>query len=387
MLKKTAIFLFISLPLFSMSSEEYRLQQLQEFNLFKTQTNKEFKTYKEAQNKAFKDFKREIGAIWAKPIMSTKKSWVTYEKDKKTRAKIDFDKQLITLQTISTSKDKAEKQLKKVLTKVVTIDTKTLQETDPLEVRLSKLKKSYKIKDVKVKNEPILSTVVFEKKPTNKVLEKYINKNISKAKISAKTSPKIKNSVIYSVKVKLPKNSMIKRSKIYLAEIKKQAKRQDIPMDLIFAVMHTESSFNPRATSHIPAYGLMQIVPRTAGIDAYSYLYKQKKLVSSSYLYNSTNNITMGSAYLHILYYKYLKKIKDPISRLYCTIAAYNTGAGNIAWAFTRTYNMNKAAPFINAMTPKEVYAKLLKDLKFEEPKHYLQNVSARMSAYKKLYG
>jgi membrane-bound lytic murein transglycosylase C len=130
----------------------------------------------------------------------------------------------------------------------------------------------------------------------------------------------------------------------------------------------------------------MQIVPRTAGIDTYKYLYHKKRLVSGSYLYNSKNNITMGSAYLHILYYRYLKHIKNPVSRLYCTIAAYNTGAGNIAWAFTRKYNMKKAAPHINKLTPKQVYNKLLKDLRYDEPKHYLKRVSSRMVAYNKIY-
>ena len=387
MIKQVVILAFLSIPLFSMSPEEYRLQQLQEFNLFKTQTNQDFQSYKEAQNKAFEEFKREISANWAKPILSTQKSWVAYDNNKKTRTKVDFDKQIITLETINSSKELATKKLKKALLKVVSIDTKTLQETDPLEVKLSKLKESYNIVDEKVKNEPILSTVIFNEKPTTKVLQKYVDTEIQKVKLKAKPSPKINNAMVYSLSIKLPKDTMVKRSKIYLKEIKKQAKRQEIPSDLIFAIMHSESSFNPRATSHIPAYGLMQIVPKTAGIDAYNYLYKKKKLVSSSYLYNSTNNITMGSAYLHILYYKYLKKIKNPTSRLYCTIAAYNTGAGNIAWAFTKAYNMNKAAPLINAMTPKEVYSKLLKDLKFEEPKHYLKKVSARMSAYKKLYG
>lgn len=90
----------------------------------------------------------------------------------------------------------------------------------------------------------------------------------------------------------------------------------------------------------------------------------------------------MGSAYLHILYYRYLKDIKDPTSRLYCTIVAYNTRAGNIAWAFTKTYNMKQAAPLINKKTPQEVYNKLLKDLRFDEPKHYLKRVTSRMGSY-----
>ena len=103
----------------------------------------------------------------------------------------------------------------------------------------------------------------------------------------------------------------------------------------------------------------------------------------------------MGSAYLHILYYMYLKKIKNPDSRLYCTIAAYNTGAGNIAFAFNRhknltrkqKYRVGNAADDINDLSPQEVYDRLLKDLKYDEPKHYLKKVSKRMSAYHKVYG
>ena len=70
-----------------------------------------------------------------------------------------------------------------------------------------------------------------------------------------------------------------------------------IPQELIYAIMESESSFNPMARSNIPAYGLMQIVPRSAGIDAYNFLYKEKKLLSSRYLYNPSNNIKMGTAY------------------------------------------------------------------------------------------
>ena len=120
--------------------------------------------------------------------------------------------------------------------------------------------------------------------------------------------------------------------------------------------------------------------------DSYRLLHKKDGMPSATYLYNGKNNIEMGSAYLYILYYRYLKKIKDPQSRLYCAIAAYNTGAGNIAWAFTKTHNMNKAAPKINALSSDEVYEKLLKDLKYDEPKHYLKRVTKRMKVYKVAY-
>ena len=102
----------------------------------------------------------------------------------------------------------------------------------------------------------------------------------------------------------------------------------------------------------------------------------------------------MGSSYLHILYYHYLKKIENPESRLYCSIAAYNTGSGNIAYAFNRYKSLTKkemyrikfAARDINALTPDQVYDRLMKDLRWDEQKNYLKNVKKRMSAYKKAY-
>jgi len=394
MIKRFIIASSIATSLFALTASEYKAQQMQnfktqqsEFNKYKSNVQKEFQDYKTAQEKAFNDYKKEVGAFWEEPKLSTKKTWVAYTKDKKTRTNVDFENETIVVQTIAKSPKEAKKKLRIALAKVVTVNTKTVQKNDPLEVKLAKVPKPFNVVDKPVKAEPILSTVVFKKPPTKEKIIKYVKSKVQDKKIKSVKSTKIEHARVYSVVVKLPKNAMVKRSKLYLKEVKKQAKRQDLPVPLIFAIMHSESSFNPRARSNIPAYGLMQIVPRTAGIDTYRYLYKKKKLVSGSYLYDSTNNITMGSAYLHILYYRYLRKIKDPDSRLYCTIAAYNTGAGNIAWAFTRSYNMNKAAPIINKLTPDEVYAKLLKDLKYDEPKHYLKKVSRRMSSYHKVYG
>ena len=387
MIKHTILAISLITSLFAAETSNFQKQQMQGFNDYKKSQEDAFNDYKKAQMKAFNDYKKEIGAVWEEPKLSTKKSWVSYSEDKKTRADVDFSKEVIIVETVANSPEEAKRNLQVALAKTVTIDTKTVQETDPLEKKLSKIKKPDGIVDAKVNKQPILSTVVFNSTPTKKSVKTYVYKNITTDKMTIKKSNKIKHAKVYSVAVKLPKDTMIKRSKVYYDEVKLNAKKQELPLPLVFAIMHSESSFNPRARSHVPAYGLMQIVPKTAGRDTYKFLYKKDKLVSGNYLYNSTNNIKMGSAYLHILYYRYLKKIKNPDSRLYCTIAAYNTGAGNIAYAFTRTYNMNKAAPLINAMTPKQVYNKLMKDLRFDEPKHYLKKVSSRMAAYHKVYG
>ena len=153
-------------------------------------------------------------------------------------------------------------------------------------------------------------------------------------------------------------------------------------LPIVFAVVESESYFNPMAKSPIPAYGLMQIVPASAGKDATAYLFGKAKILAPSYLYNGNNNIEIGSAYLHILYFNYLDGITDPVSRLYCTIAAYNTGAGNVARAFVGSTNISKATAKINTMSPKEVYARLRKHLPHDETRQYVKNVSVRMQKY-----
>lgn len=393
MFKKSLIIVSLSVSLFAMNAAEFKKQQMQGFNqqktdfkAYKQKQESEFRAYQKAQQKAFQEYKKEVGAFWKEPKLSTKKTWVAYTKDKKTRTNVDFSKETITVETIATSKEDAKQKLKLALAKAVTVDTKTVQETDPLQVKLDKIKKPSSVVSKKVKAEPILSVVVFNKRPTKKSVKNYVNKHVKNNAMKVKKSIVGSLKHVYSIKIQMPKNSIVKRSRLYYEDIKKHSLKQNIPVPLIYAIMHTESCFNPRARSHIPAYGLMQIVPRTAGIDTYKYLYNKKRLVSGSYLYNSKNNITMGTAYLHILYYRYLRHIKNPQSRLYCTIAAYNTGAGNIAWAFTRKYNMKKAAPLINKLTPKQVYDKLLRDLRYDEPKHYLKRVSSRMLAYNKIY-
>ena len=128
------------------------------------------------------------------------------------------------------------------------------------------------------------------------------------------------------------------------------------------------------------------VVPRSAGLDASALVYGKQKMLSSSFLFDSENNIQMGTSYVYILFYRYLKKIKNYESRLYCTIAAYNTGAGNIARTFIGNTNINRASKTINKMSPGEVYRKLIRNLPHEETRRYLKNVSTRMKAFDSLY-
>lgn len=203
-----------------------------------------------------------------------------------------------------------------------------------------------------------------------------------------KTNKKLTNKRITKYKIPLKPKSEQAR----IASVRPQAEvfsaKWNLPLELIVAIVHTESSFNPMAVSHIPAYGLMQIVPHSAGIDVNNFLYKEKKQPTANYLFDPDNNIEAGSVYLHILNSRYLRKITDDESRLYCVIAAYNTGAGNVAKAFSsgKIRRLNtEVLSVINGMSPREVYDTLIKNLPYEETRRYLKKVDDRMAHYKQI--
>lgn len=131
--------------------------------------------------------------------------------------------------------------------------------------------------------------------------------------------------------------------------------------------------FNPYAVSYVPAFGLMQIVPTTAGVEGYERAYGYKHIPSKEFLFVPKNNINIGTAYLNVLYYRYLYKIKNPLSREYMMIAAYNSGIGNVLKVFS--IRRDRAIAIANSLTPKEVYYRLTHRLPTSEGRNYLPKV------------
>lgn len=160
------------------------------------------------------------------------------------------------------------------------------------------------------------------------------------------------------------------------------ARRHNVDPALVFAVIHTESCFNPRARSAAPAFGLMQLVPSSGARDAYRYVFKRDALVDSAYLYDPERNIELGTAYLYLLDAQHLRAVRDPLSRRHCIIAAYNTGAGNVSRAFVENRSVQAAAREINAMRPAEVYAQLCSNLPYPETRDYVKRVTDRIPLY-----
>lgn len=188
---------------------------------------------------------------------------------------------------------------------------------------------------------------------------------------------------VASVKVPLVPDHVRVRAERFRPLVEEYAGKYGVYPPLVYALMETESSFNPRARSGVPAYGLMQLVPRSGARDAYRYVYKKDRMLPGSYLYDPRHNVELGCAFVYILNGRYLKAIENPTSRMLCTIAAYNTGAGNVARAFTDGRSVRRAAPIINRMSSDEVYARLRSDLPYKETRNYMQKVTQRMPQYR----
>ncbi len=187
---------------------------------------------------------------------------------------------------------------------------------------------------------------------------------------------------VYSVDLDLVGDHMIKRQYQYAGIVRQMSQRYKIKESLIYAIMRTESSFNPYAVSHANAYGLMQIIPSTAGRDVFKLVKRRSGQPSRHYLFNPFNNIDAGTAYLHLLETRYLKNVRDPLVKHYAIISAYNGGTGNVLKTFHS--NRTRAIEILNEMEPEEAYWSLTRKHPRQESRNYLKKVTkAQKDFYK----
>jgi len=360
----------------------------EEFHTYSDKIDAQFKTFKDIVDEEYKKHKKQLLEYWHVPKITGKKQWIEYTPDFKKRKIVDFENETIELDLIITRKnDDIEKAFNRLLTDLILEDKQTAFERDTISQNIEKrLNKTVKqAKSGSVDKTPILTKAITgSSDPSRQVVEKTVLELRKKGQIERKPS-KVKGAEVLTLKIPLPSTFMQKKAREYKPDVSYFAKERNIDEALLLAVIHTESAFNPMARSHIPAYGLMQIVPQSAGIDASEVVFGKKKLLSPSYLYNGNNNINIGTTYIYIVFYRYLKNISNLESRLYCTIASYNTGVGNVARAFTGTKSISKANDVINGMSPKQVYDTLLRKLPYKETKNYLRKVSERLAMYRSM--
>jgi len=285
-----------------------------------------------------------------------KKEYVKYMQNFKSRALVDFDRGIVTVESLD-----SKKSLKNAIV------TTLLLPDDPRGADLFSAKKiklgatPYLLGEVKDdQNKNIRYTWRANRYASLLLKKRYKTKIVNKKKIYFVTIPMVKDHA--SVRVK--------KFKPY---VKKYARKFGISENLAYAIIRTESNFNQFAMSSSGAIGLMQIVPTSAGRDAYMHVKGKRWTPSKEYLFDAKNNIELGVAYLNIIDKKYLDGIKNPISREYCVISAYNTGSGNVLKVFSK--NRSKAKSIINSKKPSQIYKKLRSSLPYEETRRYLKKV------------
>ena len=107
---KTILFLLALTTLLISSQKDIEINKMiAEFETLKKKEQVQFQDYKTTLDKEYHNYKKELSKYWHKPELSTKKEWVSYTKDKKSRSKVDFKNNNYTVEVIAKNLNDAKK--------------------------------------------------------------------------------------------------------------------------------------------------------------------------------------------------------------------------------------------------------------------------------------
>ncbi|MFQ3235306.1 MAG: membrane-bound lytic murein transglycosylase C [Paraglaciecola sp.] len=317
------------------------------------------------------ELSKHITDVWGedRPHIPTNKKLVKYTNNYQARAVVDFEKGTILIETLADSSQ--AKTLKNLQRAIVTtlLSTSDPRKTDIFSSNAPQLSgKPYLYQQVVDRdNKPIQypwRANRFSRHLTEFRLQKY-NKHQKQ---------------IYAVRIEMVEKHQHLRQEKYSHHVLAAAKRYQISPQLIYGIIETESNFNPFAVSAANAYGLMQVVPKTAGADVFQRIKNKKGTPTRQQLFDPAFNIDIGSAYLHILNNHYLHDVKNATSRHYSIISAYNGGTGNVLKTFHG--DRKTAMKVLNTKSSKDVYYLLTRKHPKAESRHYLEKVTKAEQTY-----
>lgn len=316
----------------------------------------------------YAELDQKVNKKWGKgnSELPEKKKYVKYTNDYQARTIVDFEKGTVRVETLTT--EQPLNTLKQA------VATTLLTTADPTKTDIFS-------SDVpNTEGVPFLYPQVIDH--DGKLVqyrwraERYSNYLVSN-KLKKSTS---NGKTVYAVEFNLVAQHEHLRQEKYSQYVIAAAQRYNLSPALIYGIIETESSFNPYAVSPANAYGLMQVVPATAGRDVYNLVKKKSGEPTKEVLFSPANNIDIGSAYLYILQTRYLSKVANKTSQEYSMISAYNGGTGNVLKTFDtdRTRAMSK----INQTSTSNVYKKLRYDHPRSESQMYLEKVTKAKKNY-----
>ena len=366
------------------AQEQFFEDEISGFQNYVASVTAQYDAYEQQQDREFEEFKEAVEEKWQNFKSPSKKEYVEYDDDLEITVEVSVEeevtepslgptekveqtapkKKLIQQEIKKKKMDKEPEPIKSILKKSKKSDpqkTKSQQQSLEVKKKIPDQRLQRKLTDIiKAKGDdgkPMLNKQVADnegKTVTSTTAKAFASELVANNPVPKKTykAKDGKKRTVYTVKVPLKSDHVNIRADRYKQEVLKQSKRFNIDPIIAFAVMETESAFNPKAKSHIPAYGLMQLVPKSGARDAYLYVYKEDKFLDGDYLYQPENNIELGCAYLSKIRHRYFKSIKDDERAYICAVPAYNTGIGNVAKALVNKPKLKPAAQKANSMSP-----------------------------------
>jgi len=384
------------------------------------QLEAEYQAIDAAIEAAFQRLKTEAEAVWGQDdaALPTQSVWVDYSDDMQSRRQFDFEEGVLKIEQIVDDTATQADLLDSLVASVAEAESDTEADLSEKDAVLNYAKETLAAQDIALGEAPAASNApVLEglmaledaevaasiETQLGSALQAPVAANVGSGDSAANApdqgaeaepssseitvSSAILSSGAKKVTVTIPfaVDYLSESAQRYQNQVIEEANRRGLPPSLVYAIMETESHFNPRARSHIPAFGLMQLVPSSGGLDAYHYVYGEKLVLGPEYYFNPGQNVELGTAYLDLLLTRYLRAVENEESRTLCAIAAYNTGAGNVARSFSGGTSVRGAAPLINALEPEAVYEHLIANLPYEETRNYVKKVTKARERYRAL--
>lgn len=378
-----------SMPSVAENSEEaefaaFLKQQQSEFNQFEQQQKKEFDAFVSAWRDAQNTYLKQVNKKWQDPSLPSSKVWVEYSEDLNTRTSVNFERGEVVVELLNSQNDQqAVKYANQQLTALSQVSVANTLAKDPVYIAANHtIRSNSNISTGQSNRGPSPVPIGKVIRPQTDTEQTVLSVDAVRQTLSANAPVITKQKDRVKVSYALPANNLSSQAKRYLPEVHTQAARYKLDPALLLAIIHTESSFNPLARSPIPAFGLMQIVPTSAGKDVSNFLQGKPLLLSPEYLFQADNNVEAGSTYIHLLTNRYFKNIRNEESRLYMSIAAYNTGPGNVAKTISGSKSLNQASIAANSMSADKVYTLMINNLPAQETRNYLQKVVKRTAYY-----
>lgn len=151
----------------------------------------------------------------------------------------------------------------------------------------------------------------------------------------------------------------------YKNEVMDCAEKYDLPPSLLFALIYTESRFNPDAVSNMGAVGLTQITEQT-----FDWI-KWRKNDDSDITFDDITKPEVAIDYGAFL----LKHHIDEFDSIDNALCAYNAGRGNLlSWLSD------------DELSKETANGRVLTKIPFKATQAYVDNINELMIKYQKLY-